>query len=108
MSAILTWARRVFAGWILAVSAVAAWHFAGLPVSHGAPGWLMFSIAAVEAIAAAGFFWRPAALAMAGLLASFAAAAVIHIQLGQTPVMLLVYALATVLLYLAAQRQQQR
>ena len=45
---------------------------------------------------------------MAGLLASFAAAAVIHIQLGQQPVMLLVYALVTVLLYLAAQRQQQR
>lgn len=105
MNNALVWARRLFALWIAVVSAVAAWHFSGASFANGAPGWLMFAIAAIETVAAVVFLWRPAALAMAGLLASFAAAAVIHVQLGQQPWQLMAYAIATILFYQIAQRK---
>ncbi len=98
----IDWARRLFAAWILIISAVTAFQFVGVPSAYGAPGWLLVSIAGIETIAAAGFIWRASGLAMAGLVSAYSAAAVIHVVVGKPPYMLLAYAFLTISLYLGA------
>jgi hypothetical protein len=92
-------ARLAFSAWIflLSIGTLLEVLLRG-PVS-GAQGWLVLSIAGVEAAAAVAFAVYPGGLALAGLCSSFSAASVLHIILGQTVWRLPVYIVAAVFLY---------
>ncbi|HEY4081933.1 MAG TPA: hypothetical protein VGM81_14680 [Burkholderiaceae bacterium] len=100
MKRALVWLRRCFSLWIALVSVLGTAVFWRAGVSYGMPHWLLALIGAVEAVAALAFFWRPGGSALAGLMAAYAAGAVVHIGVGQPPWLLLGYAVLSASFYL--------
>ena len=96
---VINWVQRIFAAWILVVSAITAVKFSFYDIHIGAPNWLIVVIAVVETISASIFLSRANGFATAGLCSSFSAAMVIHIVVkNEIPWPLLCYmALALIL-----------
>jgi hypothetical protein len=92
-------ARLAFSAWIFLLSIGTLLEVSLKGPVFGAPGWLVLSVAGVEAASAVAFAVFPGGLALAGLCSSLSAASVMHIILGQTVWRLATYIAAAVFLY---------